>query len=523
MGAPAATLRLKIKDGLTGRPVPARIHFKRKDGTCWVPPLPREQRFDEKHAPPYVLEQHFHRNLHRCKGAPIQSIHLTSGETEIRLPPGEWRLFAARGHERVPAEARFAAKPGETTGVEVTLHAVSDLYRGGWHGGDMHVHFSRFTIRDDYVLARLMDAEGLEAVNNMVYKHFGKVEAPQRRMGHAESHHHLHHHHQIVAGGEEFRDDDMYGHMIAAGIDEVIEPISVGQKLGRRDSYPLFAQVCDWTHRQGGIAGWAHGGAGIKLHESLPVEAALGKLDFIESIQFNRWFGFYFWYRLLNCGLRLATTGGSDFPFAATLLAPWYPNLGLDRTYVPLGTRVPFTYDAYVNAIRRGRTVATNGPLLTLDVGGHGPGKVLRLRGRRRVPVLARAACAWPLERLELVVNGAVEKIVEAKGGGRELALETRLDVTQSVWVAARVRGRVEPAAYGGVAPWNLHAHTSAVYLWAGGRPVNQKADATAMADYVRLITEVYRKNFTFKKDAHSRHLFANLAQAESFYERLLR
>ena len=90
----------------------------------------------------------------------------------------------------------------------------------------------------------------------------------------------------------------------SAEISKVIEPISVGEKLGRRDSYPLFAQVCDWAHQQ----------------------------------------------------------GGSDFPFRADLLAPWYPNFGLDRTYVPLGTRREFTYDAYIQGIRRGRTFATNGP-----------------------------------------------------------------------------------------------------------------------------------------------------------------
>jgi hypothetical protein len=39
--------------------------------------------------------------------------------------------------------------------------------------------------------------------------------------------------------------------------------------------------------------------------------------------------------------------------FAANILAPWYPNLGLDRTYVFIGTRAPFTYDAYIEAQRQ--------------------------------------------------------------------------------------------------------------------------------------------------------------------------
>ena len=108
-----------------------------------------------------------------------------------------------------------------------------------------------------------------------------------------------------------------------AGIDRVVEPISVGQMLAASDNYPLFATACDRAHAAGGIVGWAHGGGVFnRLHEALPIEAALGKVDFVEVIQFNMFFGYHFWRQLLNCGLRLAGTGGSDFPFGVDMLAP---------------------------------------------------------------------------------------------------------------------------------------------------------------------------------------------------------
>ena len=43
------------------------------------------------------------------------------------------------------------------------------------------------------------------------------------------------------------------------------------------------------------------------------------------------------------------------------------------------------------------------------------------------------------------------------------------------------------------------------------------------MADYVRLITERYRRWARFKNDKHRQALFKNLAKAEAFYERRLR
>jgi len=517
-------LHVTVRDAGTGSPTPARIHIKRADGTCYLPPAESDARFGKRRAPQVILPVHFRENLHTCKHLDIRSSHLSTGDATFPVPAERLTLWASRGHERKGARRTFVARPGETSHVDVTLERVESLDGLGWYSGDMHVHVSRFKAEDDYILAHLMAAEDLPAVNNMVYKGAGKVEAPQRKMGHDGSHYQLHHEHQIVAGGEEFRDDNLYGHMISAGISKVIEPISVGQGLGRRENYPLFAQVCDWTHDQGGIAGWAHGAAGIKLHESLPVEAALRKLDFIESIQFNRFSGFYFWYRLLNCGLRLAVTGGSDFPFSANLLAPWYPNLGLDRTYVNIGIGKPFTYDAYIAGIRRGRTFATNGPLLLFEVDARGPGATVRLaQSARRVNVFARAVCQHPLDRLEIIVNGAVRHIVHGKGGQREIVCETRVSLRESSWIAARVRGRVEPEVYGGAAPWKLHAHSSPVYVLKGGVPILQLADATAMADYVRLIEEVYRTKGVFRNEQQHRALQANLKKAEAFYEGLLR
>jgi hypothetical protein len=516
-------LHVAVREELSKALVPARIHIKRADGSCYLPPAETAAPFPKGTVPPIILHTHFRDNLHSCKQVDIRSIHLAGGEATFPVPAGRLTLWVSRGHELCAVRRDVAAKPEQTAHVEVALKRVEEMQSRGWWSGDMHVHFTRRKEADDLVLAHLMAAEDLPAVNNMVYKADGKVLAPQRTMGHRQTHYQLHHDHQIVAGGEEFRDNNLYGHMISAGISKVIEPISTGMKLGRRENYPLFAQVCDWTHDQDGIAGWAHGGALIKLHESLPIEAALRKLDFIESIQFNHFVGFYFWYRLLNCGLRLAVTGGSDFPFSADILAPWYPNLGLDRTYVEIGGR-DFTYGEYIGGIRGGRTFATNGPLLLFSVRGKGPGSEVRLeKDAEHVELSARAICQHPLERLEIVANGAVVAIVDGRGGQKEICCETRLPLLESSWVAARVRGRVDPKAYGGVTSWNLHAHTSPVYVLRGNRPIMQKADATAMSDYVRYMAEIYRREGSFRTEKQRQALFSNLRAAEGFYESLLR
>jgi len=517
-----STLHVKVRDKKSKTRIPVRFHIKRKDGSCFVPPLDQKEGRDK--IPKVIVNDHFRKCLHLCQSAQLQSAHLTSGEAVFPVPAEELKIYIARGYEREPISRTFVAKPNKTTHLEFDMDTFESVAKEGWYSGDMHIHYTREVKRDDLILAHLMAAEELYAVNNMVYKHVGKVEAPQRNMGHRGNHHELAHHHQVIAGGEEYRDDDMFGHMISAGISKVIEPISVGHRLGRRENYPLFQQVCDWTHDQGGIAGWAHGGVLIKLHESLPVEAALRKLDFIEGIQFNHFMGFYFWYRLLNCGLKLATTGGSDFPFGSHILAPWYINLGLDRTFVHIDKNKKFTYRAYIEGIRNGRCFSSNGPLLFFEVNGNGPGSSIAIGSTTdKVKIFARAACQYPIDRLEIVVNGAVELMIDGKGGSREIVCETELSIPESAWVAARVRGRVEPEVYGGRAPWNLHAHSSPIYIEKGGRPILSRADATMMADYVRLITEIYRRSGYFKKESQRNALTRNMKKALAFYEGLLK
>jgi hypothetical protein len=276
--------------------------------------------------------------------------------------------------------------------------------------------------------------------------------------------------------------------------------------------------VCDRAHEQGGITGWAHGATMIKLFDSLPMEAALGKLDFVENIQFNMFYGSVFWYRLLNCGIRLTCVGGSDFPFGAVMLAPWYPNLGLDRTYAQVEGE--FTYKGWIEGIRRGNTFATNGPMLFFTVNGQPQGSELRLSGSRdSVLVEARAVCNYGLDCLEIVCNGAVVKHIEGKGGQTEIACGERVRLDQSAWLAARVRGRVLPETYGGVSIWYLHAHSSPVYVHYGNRPIRVAADMTSMADYLRMLMEVYKRRGEFANEGQWREFMSNCEKALAYYE----
>ena len=515
-------LRIQVSDAHAHTPVPCRVHLKLADGSCWMPGAASETVFAHTSAPDVILPSHFDRYLNICQGADIRSIHLTRGEADLDVPPGQVTLYLSRGPEYLPIVDHFEVGPGLTE-RRYRLERLIDMSAEGWYGGDIHVHVSRFHPEDDHVWLRLMEAEDLHVLNTLIYKHDGaEIQAPQYAVGDRGE---RRIDDRVLASGEEFRDGDLYGHMIFAGIEGIVEPISVGQRLASTVNYPLFATAADEAHRRGGIVGWAHGGGVFnRFFESLAIEAALGKVDFVEVMQFNMFFGYHFWRELLNCGIKLPCTGGSDFPFGHDLLAPWYPNLGLDRTYVQI--EGDFAYRKWLEGIRAGRCFATNGPMLFLTVNGQHLGSEIRLApSERKVQVQARALGCYPLDHLDIICNGAVVARVDGKARQRELTFEGPIDVDESCWIAAYARGQVVPDAFGAVHPWELIAHTSPVYVLVDGRPVCVPSDMAAMADYVRLcMTRYVHGGFfepgRFAGEEQVEELMANCRRALAFYDR---
>ena len=83
------------------------------------------------------------------------------------------------------------------------------------------------------------------------------------------------------------------------------------------------------------------------------------------------------WYRLLNCGFRLAISAGTD---SFTNIADHYTPGG-GRVYVHAGSEL--RYDEWVANYKRGRSFASNGPVIILTADGKEPGDELLPCGLR--------------------------------------------------------------------------------------------------------------------------------------------
>lgn len=182
------------------------------------------------------------------------------------------------------------------------------------------------------------------------------------------------------------------------------------------------------------------------------------------------------YYRLLNCGLRLAA-GAESATGAKTTPA------GYNRAYVRLGRSGGIT--DFLDSWRKGRNFVTDGPMIFLKMNGSKtPGDVIALpQSGGRLRAKAWAVSDQPLRSLEIVVNGAVASHANLSPESCEAELNVSLDVRQGCWIAARATAEdrllsdEEMAQYDSAGTGSrlakpcrlLFGHTSPVYVTVNG------------------------------------------------------
>jgi hypothetical protein len=238
-----------------------------------------------------------------------------------------------------------------------------------------------------------------------------------------------------------------YGHVMFLDIKELVRPVSLGRGItGAGDDARPLQPGLEEARRQGGTILWCHNTSG---HESLPSVLA-GRFDALNVFDGSRT-GRYEdgYYRYLNIGLRLPISTGTD----------WFL---YDFARVYARVEGELTVKSWLQALRAGRCVVTNGPLLRLTVDGRPIGDVLKLDKPKTIHIEAEGTGRHPFERLQLVHNGKVVQEVRShkKDGGYVARLVRDVRVSEPGWFAVRIDGQVRNEL-GQV----LFAHSSPCYV----------------------------------------------------------
>jgi hypothetical protein len=489
---PLVPLRVRIVDEM-GRPTIARVYLTGSDGLAYAP-VGSSARITAMSA-----EHYFH----------------AEEQFEIELPAGETLIEATRGQEYRLASARPVLVPGTPAEVTLKLDRWTHMASQGFWSADVHIH-ANYTSPHHQVISprdvRLqVTGEDLNYGNMMVANSGGAFihdrhyfEAKPHRLSSAE---------HFIYWNEENR-SSAYGHMCFMGLTKLVEPFYNGFKdTPYWDDYPANYGLAQQVFDQGGAVSYAHPGmfpnferASIK---ELPVDLALGQqtaMDVLSNNDENA--TTQMWYRLLNCGFRVAISAGTD---AFTNVADHY-SAGGGRVYVHIGPK--FDYRAWLKAFREGRSFASNGPVITFKVNDKNPGEEIQIEKPAELTVQATVQTQTPLDSVQVIVNGRSVHS-EPAAGKKIIDVKHTLRVDASSWIAVRALGRSHRLILNDTAAF---AHTSPVYVTVARQPVRVAEDVTFYRDWVERLIERTETRGRFKRPEDKAEVLALFRKALAFY-----
>ncbi len=272
-------------------------------------------------------------------------------------------------------------------------------------------------------------------------------------------------------------------------------------------TYPILK----WAKEQGSVVGYAHSGWGlgpIKPTNELP-NYIVPKMDWIGANEYiatvtQNLIDFFslgdtpapwelnMWYHTLNSGFRPRAAGETDYPCITD------ERVGHARSY--FNTSGPITYDAFVEALQKGRNYVSDGRSHIIDfaVNKVEPGlknSELFIKGRKTLNITANVAAYldtqqsdlfsdimkrplteqpyWHLERarigssrevgVELIVNGYPVDTATIVADGQFKKIKFTYPVEKSSWIALRIF----PSS-----------HTNPVFVLVDGKPIRIKKSA---------------------------------------------
>src|SRR3954451_21699805 len=328
----------------------------------------------------------------------------------------------------------------------------------------------------------------------------------------------------LILHGQEFH-TSYWGHLGILNLTQhLLLPGYAGYPLTAAASpYPDNATVADLAHRQNALVGYAHPfdtDVSPERDESvtneLPVDAALGKIDYYEAVGFSDHKATSaIWYRLLECGLQVPAGAGTDaMANYASLRGP----VGLNHVYVPASG--PLTRQAFLTQLKRGRGVATNGALLQLKIGNADPGDTVRIAEGGTLGYRAMLRANFPVDHLELIWNGSGAATLSRAADQRSADVSGTLVARGSGWLLLRAWNDGPDPNVMDIYPY---ATTSPVYVRVDDQPRRSRDAATYFLKWLDRIQSATEQHPGYRTSLERAAVLQDVDRARAFYEQCAR
>jgi len=503
---PVGSLRVTVVDR-AGHPLPARISVTTAEGRGYAP--------DDawRHA-----DEAFDRSERQFEYPYFHS----TGSAEITVPAGQVHVEVWRGPEFRVFRADASVPPGRLVTRRIVLERLDNLPARGWWSGDVHVHMNYGGAYRNTPphLAFQARAEDLHVVENLIVNKEQRipdiayfrtdpdpVSTPTFLLRHAQEFH-----------------TSVWGHMGLLGLgSHYLLPEYAGYPNTAAASLALTnATVADLAHAQGALVGYVHpfdtrldpADTSASLYYELPVDVALGKVDYLEVMGYSdHLITSEIWYRLLNCGFRLPAAAGTDaFPNFASLRGP----PGLVRVFVHSGAKLD--HRSWLAALKTGRTFVTNAPLLEFSVAGRAIGEEIRVSNEmQQVPAVVAMRSTVPIDHLEIIGNGTVVATIPLDADRMTAHATVMVPVKGSGWYVLRAYSDRAEMPVLDLYPF---ASTSPIYVRVGDEPVRSADDAAFFVRWIERLEQTARASSAWNTLAEQANVLQLLARARAVFTR---
>ena len=436
------------------------------------------------------------------------------GDFTLSVPTGPTIVRIAKGPEYYPYIDTLTIH-GDTT-VTRSMERIVDMRESGWYSGDVEIHIDHvggiFNLdpSDAHWMGLAEDLHFVNCLDNGFWFTGASDTVSTEDC--------------VVYMSEELR-NHVYGHCALPGLKSLVEPVwgswdwllmDVADSVHAQDgplmicSHPVttydFDQIEDWP--------------GSGLAREMPVDVIYGKIDAIEVMSYSNINGgveLDMWYKLLNCGFRMPPCAGSDAAINRAGDAP----IGGFRVYVEHKGGRPDIYQ-WLEGIAAGRTFVTNGPLFTefRMLGSLGIGDSLYVNGNTYEVFLdVTAECAFPMDRVDIVMNGRVVDTLLPEGDPRVISGSSNFSIYSSCWIAAMAVG---PAGEWVTIGDELFAHTGPFYFDMNGEHIRTRESAVFFMEWVDSLIGLAADKGEWITPEDSIRAFSEFGAAREWYANLV-
>jgi hypothetical protein len=393
----------------------------------------------------------------KAHGQPFWNDHFVcAGRVAVDLVPGVYRYEIQRGPEyrRESGTVEVGDAPAE---LNLTLSRIANLRESGWYCGDLHVH------RPIDQVELLMRAEDLDIAPVISWWNtrnaWQGIALPQQTTRQFDGHRIYN-----VMAGEDEREG---GALLYFGLHKPLDITAVNREVPSPMQFVTAARKLDpkvwidiekpfWWDVPVWLASGQMQSIGIAnnhmCRSRMLANEAWGKSRDERRLPPPRGNGFWtqeIYYHMLNCGIAIPPSAGS----ASGVL----PNpVGYNRVYVHLEDSVPFTRASWYDALSRGNSFVTNGPLLVAEADGRIPGSRISIGSaqQQRIKVEVRLTSLDPVSKIEVILNGAIVATADCDDQiSQQCTIE--FDVDGAGWFLVRAIAEVdETFRFASTAPW---------------------------------------------------------------------